>query len=147
MVFDLGHQLHDFSSTAMICEHWAVRCRATALRSSYRHFCLVIEVDVTQLLRKKGAVAQLASPLAYFFISPESFPVPPFLSTVYRTLYHAHPHTFTSTHTYPYCFIPSLASNVYQLALVLEIEPLTETILHAQRKQKFVLGARGGHIT
>jgi hypothetical protein len=32
------------------------------------------------------------------------------------------------------------------LALVLEIETLTETILHAQRKERFVLGAPGGHV-
>jgi hypothetical protein len=33
-----------------------------------------------------------------------------------------------------------------RLVLVLEIETLTETILHAQRKKRFVLGARGGHV-
>ena len=33
-----------------------------------------------------------------------------------------------------------------RLALVLEIETLTETILHAQRKESFVLGAPGGHV-
>jgi hypothetical protein len=32
------------------------------------------------------------------------------------------------------------------LALVLEIETLTETILHAQRKEQFVFGVRGGHV-
>jgi hypothetical protein len=28
----------------------------------------------------------------------------------------------------------------------LEIETLTETIVHTQRKKRFVLGARGGHV-
>ena len=51
---------------------------------------------------------------------------------------------------YPYRLIPSLASNVlYRLVLVLEIEPVTETIpgLHAQGKERFVFDVRGGHVT
>jgi len=53
-----------------------------------------------------------------------------------------HPRTCTCMHTYfkfPYRLIPSLASTVlYRSGLVLEIEPLTETILHAQRAERFV---------
>ena len=30
--------------------------------------------------------------------------------------------------------------------MVLEIEALTETIIHAQREKRFVLGARGTHV-
>jgi hypothetical protein len=30
--------------------HWAVRCRATTLRSPYRHFCLEQNIDVMQLV-------------------------------------------------------------------------------------------------
>jgi hypothetical protein len=33
-----------------------------------------------------------------------------------------------------------------RLVLVLEIETMTKTIVHAQRKKRFVLGARGGHV-
>jgi hypothetical protein len=44
------------------------------------------------------AVAQLASPLANFFISPENFPIPPFLSSIYRTLYHALSDTSSHAH-------------------------------------------------
>ena len=33
-----------------------------------------------------------------------------------------------------------------QLALVLDVETVTETILHAQRKERFVLGARVGRV-
>lgn len=32
------------------------------------------------------------------------------------------------------------------IALVLEIETLTVTILNAQTKERFVIGARGGHV-
>ena len=35
---------------------------------------------------------------------------------------------------------------LFRLALVLDIETLTETIFHAQRKGRFVLGVRGGHV-
>jgi hypothetical protein len=35
---------------------------------------------------------------------------------------------------------------IINLALVLDIETLTETILCAQREEKFVLGAQGGHV-
>jgi len=54
------------------------------------------------------------------------------------------PRTCTCTQTYyPYRLILSLASNVLcRLAL----EPLTGTILHAQRKKRFVLSARGSHV-
>ena len=56
--------------------------------------------------------------------------------------------TCTYTH-YLFRLIPILASNVvfYRLALVLENEPVTETVLHAQGKEIFALGARGGHVT
>jgi len=33
-----------------------------------------------------------------------------------------------------------------RLALVLDVETLRETILHAQRKERFILGARGGRV-
>ena len=47
-----------------------------------------------------------------------------------------------------YRLVPSPASNnLCRLALVLEIGPLTETILHAQRKERFVFDARGGRVT
>ena len=43
----------------------------------------------------------------------------------------------------PYRLIRLIVSNVLcRLAPVLEIEPLSETIHHAQRKEVFVLGAR-----
>ena len=67
------------------------------------------------------AVAQLTSPLAYFFISPEIFR--PFLSLpIYRTMYHAlsdtssrmHLHTIRTTRIVLY-LIPSLASNVLSI--------------------------------
>ena len=97
--------------------------------------------------------AQLASPPTYFF--PPGPPVPPGLSPppiVYCTilcLTRLRTCTFTQTY-YPYRLIPSLASNTLcPLALVLEIErfeTLTETIRHAQRKERFVLGAQGGHV-
>ena len=58
------------------------------------------------------------------------------------------PRTCICAHThYLYRLIPFLTSNVlYRLVLVLEIEPMTETILHAQGKEIFALGARGGHV-
>ncbi len=60
-------------------------------------------------------------------------------------LYLTRPRTCTCTHNV--LPVPSLASNVLcRLALVLEIEALTETILHTQRKERFALGARGGHV-
>ena len=43
--------------------------------------------------------------------------------------------------------VPSPASNVLcRLALVLEINSLTGMILYTQRKETFVIGARGGHV-
>jgi hypothetical protein len=76
------------------------------------------------------------------------FPVPPFLSSIYRTLYHALSIMHLHACVLP---VPSLASNVLcRLALGLEIETLAETILRAQRKERFVLrvGARlrGDHV-
>ena len=58
------------------------------------------------------------------------------------------PRICTCTHAYyPYRLIPSLASNVlYELAPVWDIENLNNTIRRAQRKERFVLGARGGHV-
>jgi hypothetical protein len=51
------------------------------------------------------------------------------------------PRTRTCTHTYyPYHLIHPLAPNVS------EIETLTETILRAQRKGRFVLGARSDPV-
>ena len=74
---------------------------------------------------------------AYFFISPE-FPVPPFPFPVYRTLCLTRPRTYTCTRTYyPFRLRSSQASNVlYRLALILEIETLTWTIVHAQWKER-----------
>ena len=74
----------------------------------------------------------LPSCLQYFFIPPE-FSVPPFLFSVYRTLYYLK-YTY-----YPYCLISIGAS--------FGIQTLTETILRAQRKERFVVGARGGSST
>ena len=102
-------------------------------------------------MQEELVVAQLASTLAYFFISLK-FPVPPFLSSVYRVLYYTLSDTSLHMHLHsyvlPYHLIPSLASNVLcRLALILEIEPVTETDLHAHRKDRSVLGAaRGGHV-
>jgi hypothetical protein len=87
--------------------------------------------------------------LLYYFIPPENFPVSPFLSSMHRTLYHlcpTHPRICTC---YLYRLIRSLAPSLdvlCRLALVLEIRPLGETILHVQRKERFVLGARGGRV-
>ena len=51
------------------------------------------------------------------------------------------PRTCTCTHTYyPYRLMP------YELALVWKIEPLTESIFRVQRKERFALRARGGHV-
>jgi hypothetical protein len=73
------------------------------------------------------------------------------LSSTYRTLYHAL--SDTSSHMHLQAFVLpvsfyTLSSVEYfiRLALVMEIEPLTETILHAQRRERFVLGARSGHV-
>jgi len=65
------------------------------------------------------AAAQLASLLAYFFISPDfspslPFPPPPIVHCAVLCL--THPPTFTDTHTYyPYCLIPSLALNMFYI--------------------------------
>jgi hypothetical protein len=106
---------------------------------------------ITLATQEELVIAQLASPLAYLFISLKISPSLPFspLSIVHCTmLCPTHPCISTCTHAYyPYRLIPSLAPNVlYRLALVFEIETLTETIFHAQRKERFVLGARGGHV-
>jgi hypothetical protein len=112
--------------------------RFTAFRLVPCHTRSRTSISVIRLVeREELAVAQLASPLAYFSISPENFPIPPFLSSIYRTLYHAL--SDTSSHMHPYRPIYSLASNVLcRLTLILEIDPPTETT--------FVLGARGGHV-
>jgi hypothetical protein len=109
---------------------------------------------ITLAAQEELAVPQLSSSLAYFFIYPENSPIPPFSppSIVHCTMLRlTRPRTFTCTHTcwYPYSLIPPLASNhdvLYQLALVLEIETLTKTILRAQKTERFALGARGGHV-
>jgi hypothetical protein len=44
------------------------------------------------------AVTQLGSPFAYFFTSSGKFPVLPFLSSIYRTLYHALSDTSSHMH-------------------------------------------------
>ncbi|KAF8495476.1 hypothetical protein F5888DRAFT_1907803, partial [Russula emetica] len=131
------------SSRAIAGKHCAVCCRSTALRSPYRHFCLA-QIPVTQLPRNKSLLF-LNSPrllLTSSFIlnfSP-SLPFPP-LSILHCTtiLCLKCPRTCICTHTYyPYRLIPFLASNVLcRLALVLEIEYVIETILHAQRKERF----------
>jgi hypothetical protein len=76
--------------------------------------------------------------LFLLFISSAFLSVPHFLSssTVHRTmLCLTRPRTCTCTHTYyPYSLIPYPSLTSYalcRLALVLEIEPLTETIPHA----------------
>jgi hypothetical protein len=99
---------------------------------SYRPHSLFLSHSscITLAVQEELDVAQLASHLAYF-ISPDFFPVPPFLS-IYRTSYHALSGTFTHTY-YPYFLIPPLSSNVLcRLELVLEIKTLTEKIFHAQ---------------
>jgi hypothetical protein len=63
---------------------------------------------ITLAAQEEFAAAQLASPLAYFFISPENFPVPPFLSSVYRTLYHAL--SDTSSHMHLHAYVLPLSS-------------------------------------
>jgi hypothetical protein len=64
-------------------------------------FALPSSSCITLAAQEELAVARLASPLAYFFISPEKFPVPPFLS-VYRTLYHALSDTSSYMHSHTY---------------------------------------------
>ena len=67
----------------------------------------------------KFAVTQLVSPpAAYFFISPEKYPVPPLLSSIHRSTLYLVLYRFA--------------------ALVLEIK---ETILRAQRKGRIVFSA------
>ena len=79
-----------------------------------------------------------------FFISPELTPILHFSPHVYCTyctmLCLIHLPTFTCVHT------PSISSYThssvecsYQLALVLEIESLSETTLHTQRKERLSL--------
>jgi hypothetical protein len=63
---------------------------------------------ITLAAQEKLAIAQLASPLTYFFISPEFFPVPPFLSSIYRTLYHAL--SDTSSHMHMHAFVLPISS-------------------------------------
>jgi hypothetical protein len=59
------------------------------------------------------AVTKLASPVAYFFISPQNLSIPPFLSTIYRTLYHALSDTpLHNALARILCVLPALASNV-----------------------------------
>jgi hypothetical protein len=48
------------------------------------------------------ASPRLASPLAHFFLSPEKFPVPPLLSSMYRTLYHVLSDTSSHMHMHAY---------------------------------------------
>jgi hypothetical protein len=86
--------------------------------------------------------AQLASPLAYFFISPQNLPVP--LSSIYHTLYHTVLHVIA--HALARIRTTHIVLVSYEMALVLEIETLAETIFRAQRKERFALGARGGHV-
>ena len=82
------------------------------------------------------------------------FPIVPTVERIHPFIVHCtmlcltRPRTCTCTHTYyPYRLIPLLASDVLcRLAPLLEIEPLSEMILHAQRKEMFVPGARGGHV-
>jgi hypothetical protein len=102
-------------------------------------------------VQEELAVAQLASPLAYFIISPENFPILPFLSSIYHTLYHAL--SDTSSHMYFHAYVLSVSSytlsNVEYFVSIgagSEIETLAETIPRAQRKERLVLGARGGHV-
>jgi hypothetical protein len=70
---------------------------------------------VSLAAQEELAVAQLASPLAYYFISPDFFPSLPFApsSTVHCTMFClTHPRTYTCMHTYYlYRLIPHLAWN------------------------------------
>src|ERR1700753_4320968 len=106
-------------------KHWAVRCRATALRSPYRHFSLGHEANVIQLVsysphttlllshsycitvaaQEELVVAQLASPLTSHF--SWIFPVLPFLS-IYRTSYHVL--SDTSSHMHMHVYILPISS-------------------------------------
>ena len=79
--------------------------------------------------------------------------LPPSSPSLFRPshiLYHALSHTFSHIHLH-YPYDPS-HSTLYSVeyfilsALVLEIETMNETILHTQRKGRFVLGARGGVV-
>jgi hypothetical protein len=82
-------------------------------------FTLILYHSSAIAAQEELAVSQLASPLAYF-ISPE-FTVPPFFSTIYRTLYQDIFDIFTCTQTY------------YPYRLT-------------QRKEGFVVGVRRGHV-
>jgi hypothetical protein len=103
-------------------------------------------------LAAQEEIAQLASPLAYFFISPENFPAPPFLSSIYRTLYYALSDTSSLMHMHAYVLpiSPYTPSSVEWFHVdwcwFWKSKLLTEKIVHAQRKKRFVLGARGGHV-
>jgi hypothetical protein len=68
------------------------------------HSCFHIHI-VSLAAQEELAIAQLASPLAYFFISPKFSPVPPFLSSIFRTLYHAVSDTSSHMHVHA-CVLP-----------------------------------------
>src|SRR6266481_4357654 len=71
----------------------------------------------------RACCVQLTSSPAHFFISPEPFPDPPFLSSIHHALYHVpcmlcltRLRTCTCAHTYYPCSLipsPSLTSNVF----------------------------------
>jgi len=154
-------------------KHWAVCCRATALRSPYRHFCLgqcgtmaltwsqcdgACELRYSQcsltysscitLAPHKRSLLLLNSPrllLTSSFLL--KIPTPPFLSSIYRTSYHTL--SDTSPHMYLHAYVlpvPSLALKIFMLIGAGFGNRTTETILHAQRRERFVLGARGGCV-
>jgi hypothetical protein len=76
---------------------------------------------ILYLSSQELAVAQLASLVAYIFISPENFSVPPFLSSIYRILYHAlyDMAALARICYYPHCLMPS-GVDLDQLVLFLE---------------------------
>jgi hypothetical protein len=90
--------------------------------------------------------------LAYVFIFPENTPVPPFLSSISRTLYQALSDTSSHMHLHAYVlFVSSYTLSSVECFMSIgagyEIENLTETIFyHAQRKERFAVSARGGHV-
>ncbi|KAF8495490.1 hypothetical protein F5888DRAFT_1711332, partial [Russula emetica] len=92
----------------------------------------------------------LSPQAAYFFISPEkNSPSLPFSppSIVHCTiLCLTRPRTCTCT-TYE---VPISSHTLSSIDCFISIgagfAPLAETILHAQKKERFVLGARGGHV-
>ena len=70
-------------------------------------------MQITLAAQEELAVVQLTSPLAYFFIPPEFLSVPPFLFSIYHTLYHAMSDTSSYMHLHAYSgYLPPVLSYI-----------------------------------